>query len=38
MLVVDVLVGPSLDLSLLRGLPVLVGLMVLLYGLIWDNK
>ncbi len=38
MLVVDVLVGPSLDLSLLRGLPVLIGLMVLLYGLIWDNK
>jgi hypothetical protein len=38
MLVVDALVGPSLDLSLLRGIPVLVGLMVLLYGLVWDTK
>jgi hypothetical protein len=38
MLVVDVLVGPSLDLSLLRTLPVLAGLGVLLYGLVWDAK
>jgi hypothetical protein len=38
MLVVDTLVGPSLDLSLLRGLPVLLGLLILLYGLIWDTE
>lgn len=38
MLVVDVLVGPSVDLSIFRTLPVLLGLMVLLYGLVWDAK
>jgi Family of unknown function (DUF5985) len=38
MLVVDVLVGPSLDLSLLLTIPVLTGLGVLLYGLVWDAK
>jgi hypothetical protein len=38
MLVVDVLVGQSLDLSLLRTIPVLTGLGVLLYGLVWDAK
>ena len=38
MLVTDVLVGPSLDLSLFRSLPVLLGLMVLIYGLVWDAK
>jgi len=38
MLVVDTLVGPSVDLSLLRSLPVLLGLMVLIYGLVWDAK
>jgi hypothetical protein len=38
MLVADVLVGPSLDLSLLRSLPVLLGLLVLIYGLVWDAK
>ncbi|HYC33834.1 MAG TPA: DUF5985 family protein [Gemmatimonadales bacterium] len=38
MLVADVLVGPSLDLSLFRALPVMLGLMVLIYGLVWDAK
>ena len=37
-LVTDVLLTPSLDLSLLRSLPVLLGLMVLIYGLVWDAK
>ena len=37
MLVVDrVVVGPDLDLSILRSLPVLGGLGVLIYGLVWD--
>ena len=36
MLVVDKLViGPSTDLVLFRTLPVLFGLIVLLYGMIW---
>ena len=38
MLVVDVLVGPSVDLSIFRSLPVLLGLTVLIYGLVWDAK
>ena len=38
MLVTDVLLRPSLDLSLFRSLPVLLGLMVLIYGLVWDAK
>lgn len=39
MLVVDrVLVGPAMDLSLWRSLPVLAGLVVLIYGLVWDAR
>jgi hypothetical protein len=38
MLVVDTLVGPDLDLALFGSLPVLLGLMVLIYGLVWDAK
>jgi Family of unknown function (DUF5985) len=37
LLVVDVRVIPSQDLSLVRSLPLLVGVAVLLYGLIWDT-
>ena len=29
---------PDLDLSLARTLPALVGMLVLLYGLIWDSR
>jgi hypothetical protein len=37
MLVMDrVVIGPEVDLSIWRSLPVLAGLAVLLYGLIWD--
>jgi hypothetical protein len=37
MLVVDrVVTGPELDLSIWRSLPVLAGLAVLIYGLVWD--
>jgi hypothetical protein len=37
MLVVDrVVIGPEVDLALGRNLPVLAGLAVLLYGLVWD--
>ena len=38
LLVIDVLVVPRIDLSLLRSLPVLAGLIVLIYGLVWDTK
>jgi Family of unknown function (DUF5985) len=39
MLVVDRLViGPSVDLSIWRSLPVLAGLVVLIYGLVWDAR
>ncbi|MCI0688144.1 MAG: DUF5985 family protein [Sporichthyaceae bacterium] len=37
MLVVDrVVTGPEVDLSIWRSLPVLAGLAVLVYGLVWD--
>jgi hypothetical protein len=37
MLVMDrVVIGPEVDLSIWRSLPVLAGLAVLLYGLVWD--
>ncbi len=37
-LVVDVVMVPRVDLGLFRGLPVLLGLLVLIYGLVWDAK
>ena len=37
MLVVDrVVVGPEVDLSIWRSVPVLAGLAVLIYGMVWD--
>jgi hypothetical protein len=37
MLVMDrVVTGPEVDLSIWRSLPVLAGLAVLIYGLVWD--
>ena len=38
MLYIDVVVVPDVDFSLWRKLPGLVGLIVLLFGLIWDSK
>lgn len=38
MLIVDTVVGPAYDLSLLRSVPVLAGLLILLYGLVWDTR
>jgi hypothetical protein len=38
LLVVDLVVVPRIDLSLIRSLPVLAGLVVLIYGLVWDSK
>ena len=38
LLVIDLVVIPTVDLSLLRSLPTLGGLLVLIYGLVWDSK
>jgi hypothetical protein len=37
MLVADLVVFPEHDLQLLRDLPTLAGVMVLVYGLVWDT-
>lgn len=37
-LVVDVRVVPELDLSLWRSLPALAGLILLMYGLVWESR
>jgi len=36
LLYVDLAVVPTYDLSIIRSLPVIVGLSVLIYGLIWE--
>jgi hypothetical protein len=38
MLVMDAMVLPERDLSIFRSLPVLAGLAVLIYGMIWDTQ
>jgi hypothetical protein len=38
LLVVDRMVVPTVDLSLLRSVPVLAGLLILIYGLVWETK
>lgn len=38
LLFVDLKMFPQTDLFLLRSLPALVGLMLLIYGLIWDTE
>ena len=38
LLFVDLEVFPQTDLFLLRSLPALVGLLLLIYGLIWDTE
>ena len=38
LLFVDVRIAPDVDLSLWRSLPALAGLLVLLYGLVWETR
>lgn len=38
LLVIDTMVVPQTDLSLIRSLPVLAGLAVLIYGLVEDTR
>ena len=37
LLVVDVRIGPTTDLSVWRSLPAMVGIAALLYGLVWES-
>ncbi len=37
-LIVDLVIVPDTDLRLWRNLPVLIGLVFLLFGLIWDAE
>jgi hypothetical protein len=38
LLVIDLMVVPQTDLSMVRNLPSLVGMALLLYGLIWEAE
>lgn len=38
LLVVDVRVIPSVDLSLWRTIPALIGISLLVYGLVWETR
>lgn len=38
MLVADLVIFPDRDLQLLREVPVLAGIIILLYGLVWDSQ
>ena len=38
LLFVDVRVFPETDLSIVRTLPALAGILILLYGLIWETR
>ena len=38
LLFVDLGVVPTMDLSVWRSLPALAGLVVLIYGLVWDTR
>jgi Family of unknown function (DUF5985) len=37
-LVVDTMMHPAVDLTLFRSLPVLAGVTVLIFGLVWDTE
>jgi hypothetical protein len=37
LLFIDLIVLPQRDLLLLRSIPALIGLLLLIYGLIWDT-
>jgi hypothetical protein len=37
LVLVDVLVFPGVDLSIIRTVPALLGIAVLLYGLVWER-
>ena len=38
LLFIDVRIAPDVDLSLWRSLPALAGLLVLIYGLVWETR
>jgi hypothetical protein len=38
MLIIDRLVLPDLDLTVARTLPIVVGMVVMVFGLVWEDK
>ena len=38
LLIVDVRIAPEQDLSIARSIPSLIGIVLLLYGLIWETE
>jgi hypothetical protein len=38
LLFVDLSIVPSVDLSIVRSLPTLIGIVALIYGLVWEVK
>ena len=38
LLFVDLVLVPNIDLSLIRNIPNLVGIILLLFGLIWESR
>lgn len=38
LLIVDVRVVPEVDLAFIRMVPALVGVMILVYGLVWEGE
>ncbi|HET7437076.1 MAG TPA: DUF5985 family protein [Thermoanaerobaculia bacterium] len=38
MLIIDVRLGPDVDLSVWRSLPAVAGVALLLYGLVWETR
>ena len=38
LLVIDMMVIQSVDLSVVRNVPALIGMAILVYGLIWDSE
>jgi hypothetical protein len=38
LLLIDLVIVPTIDLSLYRAICALIAVLVLVFGLIWDNK
>lgn len=38
LLYVDLIILPSVDLSIVREIPALIGLLLLLYGMVWESN
>jgi hydrogenase/urease accessory protein HupE len=38
LLIVDVIILPDFDLAIVRSLPAVVGMLLLVYGLVWETR